>query len=108
MGTILKDVVISNCKVNYANFADAKIKNMKIEDSNLEESTFYETSIKNLELDKVNFTKSEIVQTSLKDIDFSSSIIHNIKADNYSIKGMIIDRFQSDELVRILGVNIKE
>lgn len=69
---------------------------------------FQETDIKNLELNDVNLYKSEIIKTSLKDIDISTCKIDNIIIDSESTKGLIIDRYQSIDLIGMLGVKIKD
>ena len=66
-----------------------------------------ELQVKNLELEKVNFEKNEFVRTKLQGIDFSRCNISNIMFDLYSIKGIIVDKFQCFNLVGILGVEIK-
>ena len=70
--------------------------------------TFLETKIKNIELDEVNFSESEISNTNLNGIDFSTCNISNLMIDFISLKGMIIDKFQSFDLVHMLGVKFKE
>ena len=46
--------------------------------------------------------------TKLKDIDLSNCNISGIVSDIKSLDGLIIDRFDSHELVRLLGVKFKE
>ena len=45
---------------------------------------------------------------NLKDVDFSSSQIDGTIFDQYSLRGIIVDRFQCQSLVGMLGVKIKE
>jgi len=66
-----------------------------------------ETNIKDLELNNVNLSNSEIIKSSLKDIDLSKTKIDNIKIDIDSLKGSIIDKFQSIDLIGVLGVKVK-
>ena len=63
--------------------------------------------MKNLELNNVNFSNSEIINSDLKGVDFSSCNIEFVKFDLKSVYGIIIDRFQSVELVNLLGVIVK-
>ena len=81
---------------------------MYIKESDLSETNFIETKIKNLELDNVNFSHTEIAHTPLKDVDFSTCKLDDIMIDNLSLQGIIIDRFQSHELVRMLGIKFKD
>ena len=64
--------------------------------------------IKNITFDNVDLTESEIIKTSLNNVDLSNCNIFNIKFDMYSLKGIIIDRFQCENIVGILGVQIKD
>ena len=67
-----------------------------------------ETEIKNLEFNNVNISNSEIIKSSLKDIDLSTCKMENLTSDIESIRGVIIDRFQSIDLIGMLGVKVKE
>ena len=64
--------------------------------------------IKKIYFDNVNLDKVEFFKLDLKDVDLSNSNISGLTTDLHSIKGIIIDRFQSQDLVRLLGVNFKE
>ena len=55
-----------------------------------------------------NLDSSEFFKTKLNGVDFSSCEISNIKFDMTSLKGIIIDRFQCQNLVGMLGVEVKE
>ena len=54
--------------------------------------------------DNVDFTKSDFLNTKLKDINFSTCNINNCNFDLHSIKGMVIDRMQSENIVELLGI----
>ena len=84
-----------------------KISNIKIEESDFSESSFIEVKIKNLSLYGVNFTKAEFLKSLMDGVDFSSSNITDVMFDIYSVKGIVIDRFQCYELMGMLGVNVK-
>ena len=67
-----------------------------------------ELEVKNLEFNDVNLYHSEFIRTKLVDVDFSLCDISNIMFDMYSLKGIVVDRFQCFNLVGMLGVKIKE
>ncbi|MDE6473476.1 MAG: pentapeptide repeat-containing protein [Clostridia bacterium] len=104
----LKDVQIINCKAEYINLAQANIKTMTITKSNFEHMMFCETKIKNLQVDQVDFCHAEIVGTVLRDVDFSTCIFEGIRIDTKSLQGIIINKFQAYNLVKLLGVIVKE
>ena len=56
----------------------------------------------------VNFSGSEISNTNLNGIDFSTCNITSTIFDNDSLKGIIIDKFQSFDIVHLLGIKFKE
>ena len=112
VGTSFIDSFIKNTEfisVNgrYLNMSGAKISNIKIEESDFSESSFIEVNIKNLSLYGVNFTKAEFLKSLMDGVDFSSSNITDVMFDIYSVKGIVIDRFQCYELMGMLGVNVK-
>ena len=76
--------------------------------SDFTEMSFMETEIKNIELNDVDFYRGEIIKTNLRDVDFSSCKINNIIVDSFSLEGIIIDRFQAQDLVGMLGVKFKD
>ena len=67
-----------------------------------------EIEIKNIEFVKDNLYRTEFIKTKLNGVDLSSSDISNTIFDLYSLKGIIVDRFQCQNLVGMLGVQIKE
>jgi len=81
---------------------------MLIKNSNLSEASFMETDIKNIYFEKVDLNRVEFIRTKLKDIDFSDADISSTIFDLNSLKGIIIDRFQCQNIVGMLGVKIKD
>jgi len=61
-----------------------------------------EALFNNLELNKMEFLK-----TKLADVDFSTCNIYGAIFDFYSLKGIIIEPYQSEALVGMLGVQFK-
>ena len=64
--------------------------------------------IKDINFSKNNFYRCEFLKTKLTNVDFSDSNIEGIIFDNYSLKGIIIEPFQSASIVGMLGVNFKD
>ena len=92
----------------YLNMSGANISSLKILKSDLSDSSFMDVKLKKLILEEVNFQGAEFLNTPLKEVDFSSSNITNAMFDLCSVKGMIINSFQSVSLVSLLGVCVKE
>jgi uncharacterized protein YjbI with pentapeptide repeats len=74
----------------------------------MSESFFLESDIKKFYLDKDNLEKVEFYKVDLTDVDLSSSNISGILFDMKSVNGVVIDRFQSHEIAKLLGVKFKE
>ena len=104
---VLKDCVFNDCNMCLSNFTYSKLKSVSFSKCDLSETSFIETDIKSIFLDEVILSNTEFIKTNLKDVDFSSSNIDTTIFDLYSIKGIIIDNYQSRFLVSMLGVVIK-
>ena len=126
--SLIKNTTFKNCKLSgvsfidsflkncffefvngrYLNMSGANISSLKILKSDLSDSSFMDVKLKKLILEEVNFQGAEFLNTPLKEVDFSSSNITNAMFDLCSVKGMIINSFQSVSLVSLLGVCVKE
>ena len=104
----LQNILIEDCLCNYINLSSDKMKYILVKNSSFIESSFIENKLKEVEFDNINFTGSEFNNTSLKDIDLSNSNINNLRINLYDLRGVIIDSYQSMELIGLLGVKIKE
>lgn len=101
-------VYINNTQAKYINLSGSRITNLKVIDSNFQESYFLEATLKNIEFQNSNFSKSEFYKTNLDTIDFSTCEISGAKFDMKSLYGIIINLYQSEYLVSMLGVKIKD
>ena len=63
--------------------------------------------MENMRIQAIN-SGVEIIDDKINEVDFSNSDISNTIFDLYSLKGIIVDRFQCQNLVGMLGVQIKE
>ena len=93
--------------MQYANFALARIQNLMIKESDFSCARFMENKIKNIEMDHVKFYHTEFIKVNLSKVDFSTCDITGVEFDLNSLKGIIIDPFQSSSLIGMLGVKIK-
>ena len=84
------------------------MKKVVISDSDFSDTTFIETLFNKIDLNEVNFTRAEFFKSSLKDIDLSNSKIEEVSFDLFSVKGMVIDKFQLVYLAGLLEVRLKE
>ena len=63
--------------------------------------------IKKITLNNVNLTKCDIYKNPLNGVDVSTCNISKIKISTDDVRGIIIDQFQSIDLVTMLDVKIK-
>ena len=59
-------------------------------------------------MNTLNTNQNNNLNTNLNNVNFANSKIDNIMLDYYSVKGIIIDRFQSYDLVEMLGVKFND
>ncbi len=107
IGAFFNDVVFYQCSTKYLNFSGASICKMLVENSDFTEATFMETKLKNILLCKVKLERAEFIYTSLNHVDLSTCDITHIVSDVDSLKGVIIDRFQAQDIVHLFGVKMK-
>ena len=67
-----------------------------------------ESDIKDIYFDECKLNRAEFINVNLKDVDLSSCDINGIIFDMKSLRGIIIDRFQCDNIATMFGVKIKE
>ena len=104
----IRDVEFKDCIAKYVNFSGARFERVIFTNSEFLETTFLENKLKNVEFVKIDFSRSEIRNCDMAEVDFSSCILNDISIDLESMRGIIIDRFQAIDLVRLLGVKFKE
>ena len=104
----IRDVLFNKCQAKYINFSDSIINKVSIENTDLTDASFNCVKIKDINFSKNNFYRCEFLKTKLTNVDFSDSNIEGIIFDNYSLKGIIIEPFQSASIVGMLGVNFKD
>ena len=104
----LRDISFCDSLSKYINFSGCKMSSMIISNCDFSYATLEENVFHNIFVDHVNFSNAEFVKLNLKGIDFSSSDITNVLFERNMVEGMIINYSQSFELVKLLGIYIKE
>ena len=104
------DLEVADTAMRYANLTQSKFKVCNMVKSDLSESFFAQCSLEHFTVDNCNFTSAEFFKTKLSGIDFTTSNILGISVseDYAELKGMIVDLYQGAELVKLLGVVVKE
>lgn len=107
INSTINNISIIDSKCDYINISGSNIKNIEVINSNFIEASLIDTKLKNTDFKEVNFKNIEVINTPLKDIDLSNSIIEGIRIDLKSLKGSIINIYQSMDLINLLGVKVK-
>ena len=103
----LEDVVVTSCNCMYANFNEAKIKNVLLESSSFVEAGLAMMDNKGLAVEGCDFCGAEFFDTSLSSCDFSTSKIEGIVFRQEDLKGMTVNAVQAVGLVEALGVKVQ-
>ena len=94
----LIDVIFDSCDLSNKGFNERLISRVEFINCKLVGTTFIDSSIRD-----VLFNKCQAKYNNISD-----SNIEGIIFDNYSLKGIIIEPFQSASIVDMLGVNFKD
>ena len=94
---------------SYLNIANKIIQNKKIDDyiplyPMLRKEN---AKLKNLKLEDTNLVGVNFFETNLKGIDFTTSNIEGIVVSIKDLKGAIVSEMQAIELAKLLGIIIK-
>ena len=102
------DLSVSDSKAMYLNFTRSKVRNMSFTDTDMSGSFFLDTDLKGALFRACRLSECEFSGVSLKGTDLSECDISGIRADMFSVRGMIIDPLQAQDLAGLLGVVLKE
>jgi uncharacterized protein YjbI with pentapeptide repeats len=105
--TSVVSTLFEECALNYCNFTFSNIDGLIINNSTLDHCAFNQTYVKRSDFQNDQFTDCELLNIKFDEIDFSTSIFHRIKINDYSLHGATINRSQAVELIKILGVKVK-
>lgn len=108
-GSTIKNMMIRDSCLNYANFDNSKLEKVKIESSELNHGNISQCRVKELEWDRVQLSGASFFKTPLKGMDFTTCAIDGLvlSDDCAELKGAIVDLYQAAELAKRLGIVIK-
>ena len=104
----LKDIVIEDSICEYINFSRVEMNKVGIYRSNCSNSFFMDCNSKNIEFDFDDFYQSEFSSIRLTGVDLSNCELIACRFDYYSIKGITINKYQCEDFMGMLGINVKE
>lgn len=108
-GSVIQNVVIKDCSLNYANFDASKLEKIRIEETQLESGNISQCKCKSLVWLSVRLTNASFFQTSLKGMDFTTCEISGLTLSDEltELKGAVVDLYQAADLAKRLGLVIK-
>ena len=109
-GCSIQNLLISECNLNYSNFDSCKLEKIRIEKSQLSGGNFSQCRCKNVSWENNRLTGASFFKTMLNGMDFSTSDINGIALsdDLRELKGAVMDLYQAAELMKRLGVIVKD
>lgn len=104
---ILREVWFDACQLKLSQFRFTKLKDINFFDCSLGEADFYSSEMNNVNFSKCDLMKTEMSKTRHFNTDLRTSIISGMSINIESLKGVTIDYSQVNDLIWLLGVNIK-
>lgn len=108
LDSTLKNVTFTECNARYANLSGNQIKQTQFIKSDLSSSSFIQCGYTKTVYDHCKLKESEFYNTSLSGMDLSTSDIEGIGVSQNMLAGAIVNEEQALQLVRLLGIVIKE
>lgn len=108
---ILNHISFEECRGEYMNLSMSKMRYIQFTRSNLQGAGIEGCQLTNVTFDACNLMEAELYRTSLKGIDLSNSEISGIRITNLAnneLRGSSVSSLQALDLVRMLGVEIKD
>lgn len=108
--SLLKHVSFEHSNLRYAYFEFAKLNDVEFIQVNLADVSFSEVQFKNFSAHQSKFINNNFFMTMLDKIDFSDNdFLNPIVSNNFiELKGIILNSLQAVDLVRLLGVVIRD
>ena len=108
---IFNHITFEECRGEYMNQSMSKMRYIQINRSNLQGAGIEDCQLTINSFDACNLIEAELYHTSLKGIDLSNSEISGIRITNLAnseLRGSSVSSLQALELIRMLGIEIKD
>ena len=105
---LLRDAVLSECRMDYLNLARAKAERVSFEGGSLREAALEECTLKHAEFSDCDMTRVTIHLTPMKGVDLRTCRLDGITSDLSSLRGMTVNPLQAAALARLLGLDVKD
>lgn len=109
--SIFNQVVFRGCRGEYMNLSEGKLRHVVFQDCLMRGAAFDSCQLIETEFGGCNLSEAEFHRTPLKGIDLSTCEITAIRVGSVAageLKGAVVTSLQALELVRLLGVHIRD
>lgn len=107
-GTFLREVTFEDCVCRYVNLSFGQWREVVMQGCDFSQASMDGVKHKNWTMTDCNLRQANLSQTALEKIDFSTSEIGGIVLQGEELRGAVVSEWQAPELLRFLGVSIKE
>ncbi len=107
-GTFLREVTFEDCVCRYANLSFGQWWNVVMQGCDFSQASLDQVKHKHWKMTDCNLRQANLLQTALEKIDLSTSEINGIILQGEELRGAVVSEWQASELLRFLGVSIKE
>ena len=105
---LLRDAVLSECRMDYLNLARAKAERVAFQGGSLREAALEECTLRHAEFFDCDMTRVTIHLTPMKGVDLRTCRLDGITCDLPSLRGMTVNPLQAAALARLLGLDVKD
>ena len=107
-GTFLREVTFEDCVCRYANLSFGQWRDVTMHGCDFSQASLDGVKHKNWKMAECNLRQTNLSQTALEKIDLSACEISGIVLQGEELRGAVVSEWQAPELLRFLGVTMKE
>ncbi|MBS5064074.1 MAG: pentapeptide repeat-containing protein [Hungatella hathewayi] len=108
-GSMIQNVVIKDCNLNYVNFDSSKLEKIRIEETQMTGGNISQCKCKAITWTNVTLESASFFKTPLRGMDFTTCNLTGLSLSDEltELKGAVVDLYQAAELAKRLGLVIK-
>lgn len=104
----LEDVLFQDCTIEGASFGVSAFKAARFEGCNLREASFLGCDLSGVVFHRCDLSRANLSEATLKGTDLRTAVIDGLRAGSREIQGAIIAPEQAVQVVKLLGVEVRE
>ncbi|NJN67408.1 MAG: pentapeptide repeat-containing protein [Chloroflexaceae bacterium] len=104
----MQDVVVQKCQGDMSHFWDCTLKATRFEHCTLRQASFASSTLAGVVFRHCDLTQADFRGANLRGADLRGSILDGLQVGVRELQGAIIDSGQAVQLVRVLGVLVRD